>query len=367
MPIPALLRYDLWLAWRHLRRSFNKPGDVGIVLVGIPFLLAILVKATENSIDKLLQMSAPILGAVAFAITLMSADAAALRLAWHKTSSVMAPQAHAKAAIAYLIALLTPVFVLCAWTCLLLLSSDAVAHAAWVVSGFFLGLSLATVPRRILGYCQTVLWRFSCRHGHRGHTRDDAPSRHMRIFDFVAGRSFPAGGTFIKLMLLLGVLGLILAVGFGVATSIDRRSGASVDIVVFATVLVLIRLALQKPSLFRYLHGSGIHPMRVVIAQIMLAGVFVMSTSIGMAFFWPVPVEPIVAGAAVLLIFVWFSIFSAYNYAIKSRLAANAALQVEIIVLALVAWVALPAVAVLIGCRAFLLERTVRLSLWKAD
>lgn len=367
MPIPALLRYDLWLVGRHLKRSFNKPGDVGIALVGIPFVLAILVKATENFIDKLLQMPAPILGAVAFAITLVSADAVASRLAWHKASSVMAPQAHSKAAITYLIALLTPVFILCAWTCLLVLSSDAVAHAAGVVSGFFLGLLLATVPRRILGYCQIILWRFSRRYGQRGHTRTEAPSRHMRIFDFVAGRSFPAGKTFIQLMLLLGVLGVTLAVGFGVTTSDDRRSGASVDIVVFASVLVLIRLALQKPSLFRYLHVSGIHPMRVVIAQIMLAAVFVMSISVGMAFFWPAPAEPIMAGGAILLIFVWISVFRAFHYAIKHRLAADAALQVEIIVLALVAWVALPAVAVLVGGRAFLLERTVRLSLWKAD
>lgn len=367
MPLPALLRYDIWLAWRHLRAAFSKPGDVAIAVIGIPLLLAVLVKATENFVTRLVQMPAPIAGAVALAIALLSADAATARLTWHRTGSVMAAKAYPGASMIYLATLLAPVFALCAWSSLLAVSGEAPLHAIWMVSGLSFGLLSAKLPRRISEYGQAISRLFADRYGRRGKARLDATDRRARILDFVAGKSCPGGMSFMQLAALLGVLGFLLAIGFGATTGVDSRSVSSLDIVAVVSVAVLLRLAFQNPSLYRYLCMSGIHPMRAVIGQIMLAGVFVASTAVGMSFFWPAPAEPVIAGAAILFVFAWFSTFRAYNYATKSRLAASTALQAEIIALAVIAWVALPAVVVFAGGRVFMLERNVRLGLWKVD
>jgi hypothetical protein len=345
----ALLRYDLRILLNGAREAFGRKRDLTLLLLGLPLLLAALVRAVQEGSGGGPLVTRAML-ALAGSVGFMVQSAVQRRLLHLRQDSVMA-----KAALQPGRALAYAAF----WHVLAALLSIAAAAAMApdqrIAAGAALFATLTYCAGIGLAVAAGMVRRLLPRLGAIVPSRE-APApvnwpegeRRARIARLLAEQ---AG---VKQLNLAANVGLCAAIGasVGLAYSALSAAGAGQAALILGTLVLVILLSLlgrQHAPLWRFILFLGVRPAALTLVSALLAAALVAGAAIMLAGTGALPPGAVAgAGAILVLLFGFVAVMRALHYATRPRALADFAFQIDLLVIgasAFLMWLLAPVVA----------------------
>jgi hypothetical protein len=344
MPTTALVAYDLLILRRGAQRAFSRRRDMLLLALAVPVAMLFAWAAAGGIADKAAELPLAVKAWLAGAIGFAVAQALAARLGHLRADSIMARHAlQGGSALVHTAFWGAPP--LLAALALFARGAEPALEIGALLAAFAAGAAAALSARAVgrkLGDRRTGSG------AHAAVPGLEAGTRRQRIVRLLTARS-----GFRRAPLALN-LALFAACGAMLGLLVPLRP-------LFAGLgaLLLAGWAMrQHPPLLRYLLFLGILPDGAALVPLLpvaalAAGFAAVAASLGAA-----PLAWLAGGAAAfLLLLACIALLRGYHQALKSSQAAGLALQIDLVGIALAAWMVPPLAPALLAARLWMLRR----------
>jgi hypothetical protein len=363
MSVYNLIRYEALIVWRQLTSLFRQASDTIIAVVTLPLILLLGIAFYQDRLEASIDKPAYVAGLVSFVLFGAFLKAIARRLVWHRAYSVMARLAYGRAAIAYQFVLLVPAILLLIWACFFFAIKGSLYHFYAVFAAAVAG-GMVVRPLEALLYQLRKLQLALPLKGSRKRVSLEQDSRQLRLFEIVARTISFNFCSSLSLAALLTLVGVLFGCAYRMLLTNQMTQAFSIAAISVASLPIIFKIAVQNHQTFIFLRINGIHPFQAILPQTLFMFIYTSSITLSMFLLSNQNFEVFIGGATFLFGFIWFVTLRAGYCAISSVAAANLALQFEIVILAIVAWIMLPAIVPLIAYRVYVLEKQVRSKMW---
>lgn len=363
MILSRLLAYDLLIVWKGARAAFSRKRDILLLLLAVPLVSLVAAQSASNAAATARDLPEPakmlLVSVAAFFVSL----AAERRLAHLETETIVARFALRRGPrLVHRLFWNALPLVISVW---IMAAGSASAESLPVrAAALILAYAGGAGAAALAGRARLHLVRWSGRRradsGAARPVRLPGEERRQRVTALIAARTGLAGPSIAANAAAFAVIGAYMAFLYWLSAGALPRPGPELIAASLAAAAYGLLLR-QHPPLLRYLLYLGIGPVRPALVPAASAGSLAAGFVLGAAAL-NLPEAPAFAalGAGALLLFLILALLRALHYAIRSRQAAELAMQLDAVMILLAAFIAPPLALVVLAGRLFMLHRRAR-------